>query len=124
MLQKDIPERFLDGPFQYEELRNRVSANVGEKLAGQDEKTKMSMQFNSVVRTIGPIRNTCKSRTTSDNPSIVGLPTRHHQRHVNRLQETRNPGVMRRNRVRGRRSVSSAASVVERLSCQALPISG
>ena len=29
-------ERLLDGPFQYEELRNRVSAYVGEKLAGQD----------------------------------------------------------------------------------------
>ena len=36
MLPKDILERFLDGPFHYEELRNRVSAHVGEKLAGQD----------------------------------------------------------------------------------------
>ena len=36
MLPKDILERFLDGPFQYEELRNRVSAYVGKKLAGQD----------------------------------------------------------------------------------------
>ena len=36
MLPKDVLERFLDGPFQYEELRNRVSAYVGEKLAGQD----------------------------------------------------------------------------------------
>ena len=34
-LPKDV-ERFLDGPFHYEELRNRVSAHVGEKLAGQD----------------------------------------------------------------------------------------
>ena len=76
---------------------------------------KMSMQFNSVVRTIGPIRNTSKSPTTSENPSTVGLPTRHHQRHDNRLFETRNPGVMRRNTVRVRRSVSSAAGVVERV---------
>ena len=30
MLPKDVLKRFLDGPFQYEELRNR------EKLAGQD----------------------------------------------------------------------------------------
>ena len=29
MLAKDILERFLDGPFHYEELRNRVSADVG-----------------------------------------------------------------------------------------------
>ena len=36
MLPKDILERFLDGLFHYEELRNRVSAYVGEKLAGQD----------------------------------------------------------------------------------------
>ena len=36
MLPKDILERFLDGPFNYEELRNRVSAYVGEKLAGQE----------------------------------------------------------------------------------------
>ena len=36
MLPKDVLERFLDGPFNYEELRNRVSAYVGEKLAGQE----------------------------------------------------------------------------------------
>ena len=36
MLPKDILERFFDGPFHYEELRNRESAYVGEKLAGQD----------------------------------------------------------------------------------------
>ena len=36
MLPKDILERFVDGPFHCEELRNRVSAYVGEKLAGQD----------------------------------------------------------------------------------------
>ena len=36
MFPKDVLERFLDGPLQFEELRNRVSAYVGEKLAGQD----------------------------------------------------------------------------------------
>ena len=36
MLPKDVLERFLDGPFRCEEFRNRVSAHVGEKLAGQD----------------------------------------------------------------------------------------
>ena len=36
MLPKDVLERFLDGPFNYEERRNRVSAYVGEKLAGQE----------------------------------------------------------------------------------------
>ena len=35
-LPKDVLERFFDGPFHFEELRNRVSAYVGEKLAGQD----------------------------------------------------------------------------------------
>ena len=127
MLPKGVLERFLDGPFQYDELRNRVSAYVGEKLAGQDnpwtldrstspkERTKMSMQCNSAVRMIDPTRNTSKSPTTSENPSTVGLPTRHHQRHANRLHETRKPGVMRRNRVRERGSVSSVTGVVERV---------
>ena len=36
VLPKDTLERSLDGPFHCEELRNRVSAHVGEKLAGQD----------------------------------------------------------------------------------------
>ena len=36
MFPKDILESFLDGLFHCEELRNRVSAYVGEKLAGQD----------------------------------------------------------------------------------------
>ena len=36
MFPKDTFDRFLDGPFHFEELRNRVSAYVGEKLAGQD----------------------------------------------------------------------------------------
>ena len=131
MLPKDVLERFLDGPFQYEELRNRVSACVRGREAGwtrreqwspthghwtdrQIRRRGRSCQSSSTASSARPIRNTSKSPTTSENPSIVGLPTRHHQRHVNRLQETRNPGVMRRNRVRGRRSVSSATSVVER----------
>ena len=36
MLPEDVLERFFDGLFHYEELRNRVSAYVSEKLAGQD----------------------------------------------------------------------------------------
>ena len=54
------------------------------------ERTKMSMQFNSAVRMIDPTRNTSKSPTTSENPSTVGLPTRHHQHHAKRLHKTRN----------------------------------
>ena len=38
MLPKDVLERFLDGPFIYEELRNRVSAHVGEKAGGTGRK--------------------------------------------------------------------------------------
>ena len=34
MLPKDILERFLDGPFHYEELRNRVSASLVGREAG------------------------------------------------------------------------------------------
>ena len=107
MLPKDTPKRFLDGPFQCEELRNRVSAYVGEMLAGQDasggaistspkEMTKMSMQCNSAIRLIGPTGYTSKSPTMSENPSTVGLPTRHHQHHANRPHETRNRGVKKK----------------------------
>ena len=131
MLPKDILERFFDGLFHCEELRNRVSAYVAENLAGQGASggaqpmdigqvdkskvtTKMSMQYNSVVHLVGPTRNTSRSPTTSENPSTVGLPSRHHQHHASRLHETRNRGAMRRNRVQARKSVSFAASVVER----------
>ena len=69
------------------------------------ERTKTSTLISSDAHMIGPIRNT----TTSEKPSTVGLPTRHHQSHANRLHETRNLGVMRRNRVWVRRSVSYPA---------------
>ena len=128
MLPKDILERFLDEPSHYEELRNRVSAYVGEKLAGQDAssgaqpmdigqfvnpkvRTKMSMQCNSVVHLIAPTRNTSRSPTTSENQTTVGLPIRHHQHHASQLHETRNRGVMRRNRAQVRKSVSFATSL-------------
>ena len=75
------------------------------RLTNLKERTKMSMQCNSAVGMIDPTRDTSKSPTTSENPSTVGLPTRHHQRHANRLQETRNLGVMRRNRVRGKKKL-------------------
>ena len=41
MLAKDVLERFLDGPFIYEELRNRVSAHVEEK-AGRTGRKQLS----------------------------------------------------------------------------------
>ena len=131
MLPKDVLERFLDGLFQYEELQivclhmwvrswvhkmRTVELNLWtlDRSTSPKERTKMTMQFNSAVRMIDPIRNTSKCPTTSENPSTVGLPTRHHQRHANRLHVTRNLGTMRRNRERGRRSVSSATDVVEK----------
>ena len=74
----------------------------------------MSVQYNSVVHLIGPARNTSRSPTTSDNPSTVGLPIRHHEHHASRLHETRNRGVMRRNRAQVSKNVSFATSVVDR----------
>ena len=63
MLAKDVLERFLDGPFNNEELRNRVSAHVGEKAArtgrkqlSPTQKTKTSTLYNSDVHMIDPIR--------------------------------------------------------------------
>ena len=109
-LPKDIVERFLDGPFHCEELRNRVSASVGEKLAGQDARgggqpidigqiDKSEGEDEAVQQRrplIGPTRNTSKSLTKSENSSTVGLPIRHHQHHANRLHETRNAGKKNR----------------------------
>ena len=60
-----------------------------DRSTNPKERMKMSMQFNSAVRMIDPIRNTSKSPTMSENPSTVGLPTRHHQHHANRLHETK-----------------------------------
>ena len=39
MRSKDMLDRFLGGPFNDKELRIRVGAYVGEKLAGQETKT-------------------------------------------------------------------------------------
>ena len=95
MLPKDILERFLDGPFHYEELRNRVSAYVGEKLAGQDasggaqpmdigqiDKSEGEDEDVNAVQQRRPFDRS--SPTMSENPSTVGLPTRHHQHHASR----------------------------------------
>ena len=126
MLPKDVIERFFDGPLQYEELRNRVSAYVGEKLAGQDANGgAQTMDIGQIDKSEGEDedvnavqqrrphdrsnqKHKQESPTTCENRSTVGLPTRHHQRHANRLDETRNRGVMRRNGVRARKNVSFA----------------
>ena len=80
MLPTDMLERSLDGPFNYEELRIRVTAFVGEKLAGQEtnksnpwtlssstnlmETMRTSMQCNAVSIT-DSTRSQSKSPTTS-----------------------------------------------------------
>ena len=108
MLPKDVLERFLDGHFQYEELRERVSAYVGEKLSGQDvnggaqpvdtgqiDKSEGEDEDVNAVQQRRPHdRSNQKHKQESDNerkPSTVGLPTRHHQRHAvgSTRQETR-----------------------------------
>ena len=118
MLPKDVLERFLDGPFHHEELRNRVSAYVGQNLAGQDANGgAQPMDIGQIdksegededVNAVQPRRPhdqpNQKHKQESDNerkPFNRRTATRHHQHH-NRLHEMRNPGVMRRNRVRGR----------------------
>ena len=52
----------------------------------------------------------------NESHSTVGVPTRHHQHHANRLDETRNRGATRRSRVQARKSVPFATGVVERAS--------
>ena len=113
MLPKDVLERFLDRPFQYEELRNRVSAHVGEEAGWtrcewwgsthghwadrQVRRRGRRFQCSSTAPScmIDPIRNTSKCPTTSENPlnrRTTNLsPSAHH---ANRLHEIRNPRVM------------------------------
>ena len=123
MLPKDILERFFDGLFHQEELRNRVSGqdasggaqpmDIGQidKSEGEEEDVNAFQQRRPHDRSnqkhkqeSDNYRKPFNRRTANLSPSV----------HVNRLQETRNPGVMRRNRVQGRKSVSFATSVVER----------
>ena len=116
---KDILERFLDGPFHNEELRNRVSACVGEKLAGQDANGgPQPMDIGQIDKSEGEEDvSAVQQRRPADRANHkhkLGLPTCHHQHHANRPHETRNRGAMRRNRSRARKSVSFATSVVER----------
>ena len=121
MLPKGVLERFLDGPFQYEELQNRVSAYVGEKLTGQDansnpfcigqidESEGEDEDANAVQQRRPQDRSNQKHkqepdnerrpfnrRTANSSPSALRQST---------PRETRKTGAMRRKRVRERRSV-------------------
>ena len=128
MLTKDILERFLDGPFHYEELRNRVSAYVGEKLAGQDASSgAQPMDIGQVDKSKGEdddvnavqqrrpydLSNQKHKQESDIERKPFNRPTRHHQHHASRLHETRNRGVMRRNRAQVIKSDSFATGAVE-----------
>ena len=115
MFPKNVLERFLDGPFHYEELRNRVSAYVKEKLAGQDanggqiDKSEGEDEHvNAVQQRRSHDRSNQKHKQESDSERKP-FNCRTANSHV-----TRNLGAMRRSRVRGRRSVSFATRVVEK----------
>ena len=69
MLPKDILERFLDAPFNYEELRIRVSAHVGEKLAGQE--TNNGVQPMDIVQL---------DTSDGDDEDVSAVPHRRRQR--------------------------------------------
>ena len=87
MLPKDTLERFLDGLFKHMwerswlDKRQVVELNpwTSGRSTNPKERTKMSMQYNSVARMIDPTRSTSKSPTMNENPSTVRLPTRHRQ---------------------------------------------
>ena len=104
MLPEDVLERFLDGPFIHEELRNRVSAYVGEKLAGQDASSGVQpMDIGEVDKSEGKDENVNavqqrrppNQKYKRESDSTVRLPTRHHQHHANRFHQTRNRGETR-----------------------------
>ena len=83
-----------------------------DKSEGEDEDVN-AVQQRRPVCSVQP-ETQARVPTMSENHSTVGLPIRHNKHHANRLHETRNQGVMRRNRVQARKSVSFATGVVER----------
>ena len=125
MLPKDILERFLDGPFHYEKLRNRVSASVGEKLAGQDASggaqpmdIGQDEDVNAVQQRRPFDRSHQKHKQESDNErkpfnrrTANSSPSTSRQ---STPRDKKNRGVMRRNRVQASKNVSFAAGVVEK----------
>ena len=98
MLLKDILERF-DGPFNSEELRIRVAACVGEKLAGQETNSvvqpmdigQLSMQYNA-VRIIDSTRS--QKKKVSDDE----------RKPFNRQAATSSPSASRQSAPRDRES--------------------
>ena len=131
MLPKDILERFFDGPFHCGDLRTRVSAYVGEKLAGQDasggaqpmdighiDKSEGEDEDVNAVQQRRPFdrSNQKHKREPDDEPKPFNRRTANSSPSASRqpTHVTRNRRVMRRNRVRERRSVSFATGVVER----------
>ena len=132
MLPKDVFERFLDGFFQYEELRNRVSTHVGDKLDRQDVNGgAQPMDIGQIDKSEGEVEdvNAVQQRRLHDRSNLKHSQESDNERKppnrrtanspptVSRQStaQNKNRGVMRRNRVRGRRSVSFAASVMERV---------
>ena len=104
-------------------LRNRVSAYVGEKLVGQDAGGgAQPLSSGRLTKPKGRVqprgsfyRSNQKYEQESDNErKPFNCQLFHHQHHASRLHETRNRGMMKRNRVQARKSVSFAASAVER----------
>ena len=61
-LPRDMLERVLDGPFNYEEFRKRVSPYVEEKPAGQDMNSEPSRWVldTSTIPT-GVVRMSCRA---------------------------------------------------------------
>ena len=132
MLPKDVLERFLDGPFQYEELRNRVSAYVGEKLAGQDANGgAQPMDIGQIDKSEGEDEdvNAVQQRRPHDRSNQKHKQESDNERkHFNRWTANSSPSAPRQSTPRDkkpgsdetkqsgvRRSVSSATGVVERV---------
>ena len=121
MLPKDVLERFLDGPSQHEELRIRVSAYVGEKLAGQDANggaqpmdigqidkyEGKDEDVNTVQQRRPHDRSNQKHKQESDEYSSRAPSATDPIRNIKRVHNERTPTTPRgrRNRVRVRRSV-------------------
>ena len=142
MLPKDVLERFFDGPFQYQEPRDRVSAYVGEKLAGQDANSGAqpvdigqidksegeNEDVNAVLQRRQHSRSNQKHKQESDNErKPLNRRTANSSPSASRQSTTRDRKVRERRHEAecGEEEASHLLQVWwKKSSCQALPISG
>ena len=130
MLPKDVLGRFLDGPFIYEELRNRVSAHVGEGWPDRTQAVESNPEdedVNAVQQRRPHDRFNQKYKRESDNKrKLFNRQTTNSSPPASRQSTSRDKksGRDERSRMRAREGSHLLQVWWKGPSCQALPVSG